>query len=154
MANTISLVGVQTLVAPETRALLLLNVTMNNQTYNWSIFMPAGQTYDAFLADQSASIYADIAQKEQTWQALTPKTKQIPSFDGGFIDVPIQKEEIVCPDNPDYYAKRRDAYPSVGDQLDVLWKGLSSSNLKTIPEIQTIITRVQDIKNKYPKPTI
>jgi hypothetical protein len=42
---------------------------------------------------------------------------------GEVITVDIEKSEIVKPEIPDYYAKRRAEYPSIGDQLDAFWKG-------------------------------
>jgi hypothetical protein len=57
--------------------------------------------------------------------------------------VPIEKSEIVRPDIPDYYAKRRAEYPPIGDQLDALWKG---------DEAQAdMFDRIAAVKTKYPK---
>lgn len=148
MANSISLAGVQSMPLPEYRPLLLLTVVMNDQTYNWSIFMPPGRSYDEFLAEHADAIYADIAVKEALWEALDPKTRLIDDpMEMGQIEVAIAKEEIVRPDVPDYYAKRRAEYPMLGDQLDALWKGSES------PDFTAMIARIQAIKDKYPKPS-
>jgi hypothetical protein len=42
-----------------------------------------------------------------------------------------------------YIAKRQVEYPSIGDQLDALWKGGA--------EAEAMLAKVQAVKNKYPK---
>jgi hypothetical protein len=42
-----------------------------------------------------------------------------------------------------YQEKRRLEYPSIGDQLDALWKGGEAA--------EEMMARVQAVKNKYPK---
>lgn len=42
-----------------------------------------------------------------------------------------------------YQEKRRLEYPSIGDQLDALWKGGAAA--------EEMMARVQAVKNKYPK---
>ena len=44
-----------------------------------------------------------------------------------------------------YARKRQKEYPSIGDQLDALWKGGSASD--------DMLEKIQAIKTKYPKPT-
>lgn len=147
MANSISITGVQTLTAPEDRALLHLSVVVNDQTYDWRLFMPAGQSYDTFLAEKASGVYADIAAKEAAWAALSPKTRTVGDpMSGESMEVAIDKSEVVCPDVPDYYAKRRAEYPALGDQLDAFWKGVES------PEYAAMLAKIQAIKAKYPKP--
>jgi hypothetical protein len=43
-----------------------------------------------------------------------------------------------------YATKRKAEYPSIGDQLDALWKGGDAAD--------EMIAKVQAVKNKYPKP--
>jgi hypothetical protein len=43
-----------------------------------------------------------------------------------------------------YIAKRASEYPSIGDQLDALWKGGE--------EATEMLAKVQAVKTKYPKP--
>lgn len=57
----------------------------------------------------------------------------------------FKKGEIVCPDIPDYYAKRRSEYPPLADQLDAFWKGEASQ------DYQNMLAKIQAVKNKYPK---
>jgi hypothetical protein len=42
-----------------------------------------------------------------------------------------------------YIAKRKAEYPSIGDQLDALWKGGA--------EAEAMLAKVQAVKAKYPK---
>jgi hypothetical protein len=43
-----------------------------------------------------------------------------------------------------YIAKRASEYPSIGDQLDALWKGGDAA--------AEMLAKVQAVKTKYPKP--
>lgn len=43
-----------------------------------------------------------------------------------------------------YYALRANEYPSIGDQLDALWKGGEAA--------AEMLAKVQAVKAKYPKP--
>lgn len=49
-----------------------------------------------------------------------------------------------------YKAKRNDNYPSVKDQLDMLWHDIKNGTLDTSGEFYSAI---QDVKNTYQKPT-
>jgi hypothetical protein len=44
----------------------------------------------------------------------------------------------------EYQRKRASEYPSIGDQLDALWKGGDAA--------AEMLAKVQAVKNKYPKP--
>ena len=132
---------------PETRALLLLEVVYNGNTYDWQIFCKEGMSHNDFLTEEiKQKIYDDIQKKEDEWENLTPKTRTVSDILGdGEMVVDIQKEEIVKPDIPDYYAKRRNEYPALGDQFDAIFKGVDSL------EYQNILQRIQEVKQKYPK---
>lgn len=45
----------------------------------------------------------------------------------------------------EYITKRAAEYPTIGDQLDALWKGGAAAT--------EMLARVQAVKNKYPKGT-
>lgn len=45
----------------------------------------------------------------------------------------------------EYITKRASEYPTIGDQLDALWKGGDAA--------ATMLATVQAVKNKYPKGT-
>ena len=78
---------------------------------------------------------------------MSPKTRiELDSITGQEVVVDINKNEIVKPEIPDYYAKRRDEYPPIGDQLGAIAKGLDS------PEYLEILAKIDAIKAKYPKP--
>lgn len=48
-----------------------------------------------------------------------------------------------------YKEKRMDEYPSVGDQLEVIWIALEDS---TNPDVVKMRGKIQEVKDKYPKP--
>lgn len=51
----------------------------------------------------------------------------------------------------DYKRDRVSEYPSVGDQLDIILSQLKTLDTKT-PEMELLLTVVDNIKTKYPKP--
>jgi len=142
---SISLEGLMTVGGDETRALAMVKVNHNGQDYDWQIFVPNGVDLSTFITDSEATVKAQIDAKEAAWTALDPKTREIEDpITGGTTTVDIDKSEIVRPDIPDYYAKRRAEYPSVGDQLDAFWKGGD--------EAAAMLLKIQAVKDKYPKP--
>ena len=49
-----------------------------------------------------------------------------------------------------YDARRADEYPTVGEQLDAIWKTLAA--IKTLPtEARDILARIKAVKAKHPK---
>lgn len=143
---SISLEGLMSGVEGEERALALLQVTHNDQTYEWKAFVPPGTTdLGQFVTDITPRILAEIDAKEAEWEALDPKTRVIEDITiGEPITVPIDKSEIVRPEIPDYYAKRRAEYPPLGEQLDAVWKGGDAAT--------AMQAKIQAVKQKYPKP--
>ena len=141
---SISLEGLMSPGGDETRALAMLKVDHNGLTYDWQAFVPPNTDLTAFIAQSESAIKAQIDAKEAAWAALTPKTREVTDpRTGETTTVPIEKSEIVRPDIPDYYAKRRAEYPSLGDQLDALWKG---GDAQTAMQAQ-----IAAVKAKYPK---
>ena len=141
---SISLEGLMSPGGDETRALALLKVEHNGLTYDWQAFVPPNTDLTAFIAQSESAIKAQIDAKEAAWAALTPKTREVTDpLTSETKTVPIEKSEIVRPDIPDYYAKRRAEYPSLGDQLDALWKG---GDAQTAMQAQ-----IAAVKAKYPK---
>ena len=141
---SISLEGLMSPGGDETRALTLLKVEHNGLTYDWQAFVPPNTDLTTFIAQSESAIKAQIDAKEAAWAALTPKTREITDpITSETKTVPIEKSEIVRPDIPDYYAKRRAEYPSLGDQLDALWKG---GDAQTAMQAQ-----IAAVKAKYPK---
>ena len=142
---SISLEGLMSPGGEETRSIAMVKVNHNDQDYDWQIFVPADVDLATFIENSEATVKAQIDAKEAEWEALDPKTKQVvDGIMGEVIEVPIEKSEIVKPDIPDYYAKRRAEYPSIGDQLDAFWKGGEAE--------VAMYAKIQAVKDKYPKP--
>lgn len=147
--TTISLEGINSPGGNEDRTIAYINVEYNSNTYNWVIFIPSYvSNLSEFLQDPNTitKIENQIQAKEDEWENLEPKTKIIEDIfePSGNIVVDILKEEIVRPDIPDNYAKRRAEYPSIQEQIAAMWKGPSSK------EYEDIQTKIQLVKEKYP----
>ena len=148
MSSVISLEGLLTVGGNEDRALADIKVEYNDTTYLWKIYIPQG-TVDLglFLEASKSKIEADIDTKEAEWAALDPKTRTfVDPFTNETTVVDIQKDEIVKPTIPDYYALRRNEYPMVTKQLDALWKGPGSSDYEALQN------EILQVKQKYPNP--
>ena len=142
---SISLEGLQSGVAGEDRAIAMLKVEHNGQTYDWSLYIPPNVDLSDYITSKESDIYADIDAKESQWEALTPKTREsVDPFTGETQISDIDKSEIVRPDFPDYYAKRRAEYPPLAEQLDAMWKGGNAST--------NMQATINEIKTRYPKP--
>lgn len=146
--TTISLEGINSPGGSEERSIAYLNVEYNANTYNWTIFVPKYiNNLSEFLQDANTIVKIEnqIQTKEDEWNALDPKTRTIEDpFTGESITIDIQKEEIVRPDIPDNYAKRRAEYPPIQEQIAAIWKGPSSKDYEDIQ------IKIQQIKEKYP----
>lgn len=137
----ISLEGLQSGVTGEDRAIAILKVEHNSQTYDWMTFVPPDTDLATYIAASEARIKTEIDAKEALW-AASPKMREIEGINGTET-VAIDKSEIVCADNPDYYAKRRAEYPALGDQLDAVWKGDDA--------MAAMAAKIAAVKAKYPK---
>lgn len=143
--TTVALTGLQSGITGEERALANLQVEHNGQTYDWQVYVPPETDLGAFINASAVRVGAEIDAKEAEWAALNPKTRDIVDpMTGGTTTVPIDKSEIVRPDIPDYYAKRRAEYPPLGEQMDAMWKGGDA--------MTAMQAKIQAIKQKYPKP--
>lgn len=144
---SVSMKGLYTPPAPETRDIAYLDVEYKGVKYDWIIYVPQGVNVGDYLASKEADIYADIHAKEAAWSRLEPKTREeLDPFTGETVTVHMDKNEIVKPDYPDYFALRRAEYPSIGDQLGAIAKGLDST------EYLDIQAKIAAVKAKYPKP--
>jgi hypothetical protein len=146
--STINLVGIASNLDNDDRTLAYLEIYHNNIKYNWQIFIPSYITnIQNFLDSIQQNILNDIDSKELIWTNLNPKTKTVlDPISNTEITIDISKEEIVKPDIPDYYSLRKNEYPSLGDQLDAMWKGVGSAAFISMQE------KIAEIKAKYPKP--
>jgi hypothetical protein len=143
---TINLKGLYTPPPPEDRNIAYLDISYNGNHYDWMAYVPVGVDVGQHLQSVEQSIYADIDRKEAQWSSLTPKTRSVFDLDTNQeIVVDIQKEEIVKPDYPDYYAKRRAEYPSLADQIGAL------INQNSSPSFTEIQAKIAAVKSKYPK---
>lgn len=141
----VSLEGLQSGIAGEERALAILKVVYKGETYDWQLYIPPETNLADYIDAKTMDILAEIDRKEAEWAALDPKTRTYEDpFTGETVVQDIQKSEIVRPDIPDYYAKRRAEYPALGDQIDALWKGGTAMN--------DMFDRILAVKQKYPKP--
>ena len=62
--------------------------------------------------------------------------------DGNKVEIDL--DTVNAWQDPDAYKyARASEYPSIGDQLDALWKGGA--------EAEAMLAKVQAVKNKYPK---
>ena len=138
----ISLEGLQSGVTGEDRAIAILTVEHNGQTYDWMTFVPPDTDLATYIAASEARIKAEIDAKEALW-AASPKMREVDGINGTET-VAIDKSEIVRADNPDYYASRRAEYPALADQLDAMWKGADA--------MTAMAAKIAAVKAKYPKP--
>jgi hypothetical protein len=146
MASTITFDGLSS-PEGETRALAHLTVEYNSNVYQWQIFVPPDSgDLGTFIENSKITIESQIAAKEAEWESLDPKTRTISDPLGEDVVVDIQKEEIVRPDIPDYYALRRNAYPPLAEQIGAFWKGPQD------PDYIAMQEKVLAVKAQYPKP--
>lgn len=75
-------------------------------------------------------------------QKLNPRTKRIEPHTPEKIDLD--------PGAKDYRIQRMRAYPSVGDQLDVLWKLVSEMDSTNL-QVSSMCANIKAVKAKYPK---
>lgn len=129
----------------EERALAYLKVEIDGVVYDWQAYVPVGMGIQDFEIWVEPRVRAEIAAKEAEWAALTPKTREITDLMSNEVTtVPIDKSEIVRPEIPDYYARRRAEYPTLAEQLGALWKGGDAAT--------EMAAKIQAVKDKYPKP--
>jgi hypothetical protein len=141
----ITLTGLFTPPAPENRPIAYLDVNYNDNVYKWQIYVPPEVSLQQYIESSADRIKAEIDAKEAEWESA-PKTR---TYDDPFehqLIFDVQKEEIVKPEIPDYYAKRRNEYPPLSDQIGALLKGADS------PDYAEILAEVAAVKAKYPKP--
>jgi hypothetical protein len=140
--------GLKTLEAPEDRGLIFIDVEYNNNIYDWHLFIPANRIGDinGFIDDSIDFVKNDIDTKESIWESMEKQRIEIDPFTNEEIVINIDKSEIVKPDFPDYYMKRRVEYPSIGEQLDAIWKGQNSSDFENMKN------KILYVKESNPKP--
>lgn len=141
--------GLYTPGGSEDRNIAYLNIDYSGNLYDWAIYVPldTGMELSEYFEYSKTLIQSDIDAKEAQWAALDPKTEAVVDPIGGeSILREIDKSEIVRPDIPDYYAKRRAEYPPLSEQLGAIGKGVDSE------EYKAILKKINEVKTKYPKP--
>lgn len=139
---TISLNGLTG--APDgVRTTLFLMVDYNANTYLWKIYMPPDNDINQYIIEKTPTILADIDAKEAIWANTNP-TRVITGPEGN-TTITLTKSDVVKPDDVDYYMKRAASYPSITDQLDAIFKGVTSN------EFITMVNTMKAIKTIYPK---
>lgn len=144
----ISMTGLYTPGGSEDRNIAYLKIDYNGNLYDWVVYVPndTGMGLSEYFEYIKTSIQSDIDAKEALWEALDPKTETIDDPFGEPTIRDIDKSEIVKPDIPDYYAKRRAEYPPMNEQLGAIGKGIDSD------EYKDILRMIDEVKAKYPKP--
>lgn len=51
---------------------------------------------------------------------------------------------------PEWATRRRKSYPSVGEQMDMLWHAMNEGAL---PKVEPFFSEIKSVKENYPKPT-
>lgn len=140
--------GVQAENGKDERLVASLKITVDGVEYDWMTFAPANvPDLLIFLEETAPILEAEIRYKEAKWAALNPKTRvEIHPMTGETVTVNMAKSEVVRPENPDYYARRRQEYPAINEQLDALWKGPNSQAFLDME------AKIKAVKEKYPKP--
>jgi hypothetical protein len=90
-------------------------------------------TFYIFNNDYSTLKWYDTVQTAPTEQEIIDKITEL--------------EEVQT--SLTYQESRKYAYPTIGDQLDMIWHAIDSGNLNTS---STFYTSLKTIKERYPKP--
>jgi hypothetical protein len=86
---------------------------------------------------------AEWIQEGDTYEGLIWKDLTIPKPSQQEIEEELERLSLERTRTL-YQRKRTPEYPSIGDQLDALWKGGDAA--------AEMLAKVQAVKNKYPKP--
>jgi hypothetical protein len=120
--------GIVSNLLNDERLKVIVGVPIADANYDWFVLVPPEQDWQAYVAENEAVIIADVTAKIAEWETTDKET-------------PLA--DYVQPEYPDYWAHRKNEYPSIGQQLDALWKGGQ--------EASAMKATVQSVKDKYPK---
>lgn len=89
------------------------------------------------------------------WQGMCPdgdETHQAPAgYSIGLGQPPASMMPLPPGGNgTPYFMRRRDAYPPVTDQLDMLWHAMDDG---LIPRIEPMYSQIKAVKDRFPKPS-
>jgi hypothetical protein len=145
MSIELTVTGIYTPGGIEDRHIVNLDVDYEGNLYKWQMYIPPETDLATYVAASTERIKLEIDLKEAEW-VTAPKTSTYEDPFNGTVTIDIAKEEVVKPDIPDYYAKRRAEYPSLGEQMGAVFKGTDSEDYIRIQ------AEIAAIKLKYPKP--
>lgn len=97
-----------------------------------------GQQQKEYIVDMFEDSAKTISLGQANYHILSSNSNYQQEFIDSMERPPIQPREA------GYVEKRINEYPSIGDQLDALWKGGDAAT--------EMLAIVQAVKNKYPKP--
>jgi len=63
---------------------------------------------------------------------------------------PYQVVKLIVKIKGDYLEERRKSYPSIGDQLDTIWKFISKMNNLPV-DVKLMLDDIDDVKRRFPK---
>lgn len=139
----ISLAGIQDTPG---RALAHLDVNLDGKHYKWQVYVPVHADLHTWIPAQAQAIEQEMRAKLAQWQELEPKTREVTNELTGITElVPIEPEEIVKPEVPDYWLQRRAAYPDAAQQLEAVFKGERSA------EFLQVLDQLAAVRNQFPK---
>jgi len=75
-----------------------------------------------------------------------------PGFGYGLGDPPARMIPDTRLPDPGYAAKRAREYPSIGDQLDAIWKLVGSLGTDATPA-RDMLAKIEEVKARFPKPS-
>ena len=102
-----------------------LIILKGDGSHYWTEQFPTQEEADSWLAEEKTRInWKD----DRTW-----------TFEEIIVPIPVLS----------YQQKRREEYPSMGDQLDAIYKKLS---LGESADYDAIAVKIDNVKKKYPKP--
>jgi hypothetical protein len=130
--------------AADERTKLSLSVTLDDDTFDWFLMVPPSADWRQYLVDSEQEILDAVQAKITEWETTSPTTIIIDDITGEQTEVPISKQDFVKPDYPDYWVKRKQAYPALAEQLGAIWKGGDDQ--------QAMSDLIVSIKEQYPKP--
>ena len=130
----------------EDRILVYFEVISDNDVYEWMRYAPnTTSNFGEYIESIKQSVIDDINNKETIWENGPKVGEAEDPLTGELIIFDVDRNSIVRPDIPDYYALRRSEYPSFGEQLGAIFKGPEST------DYQNVLNKIQEIKAKYPK---
>lgn len=140
--------GIRSNLPGDDRALAVVEVHYNGNEYEWQVYIPPHvENAHEYLEQAQNSVYQEIQAKEDMWASMSDEEKFSTTVgeNGEEIRTPLMsKEEIVAPTIPDNYARRKNSYPPIGDQLDAYWAGPGTSKYKNMMD------RIKAVKDAFP----